>query len=99
MDTTNQFICPHCRFQISNRHYPRCKGCGKVLPKELLYSTEELSAMIAQEARQAEARQREREAQCLAEKKRKTRINDDERLDGDDLVDLVEIFGDALGGE
>ena len=97
MATTNQFVCPDCGFRIFNRRYPRCERCGKALPKELIYSTEELSAMFAQEEREAETRQREREAQRLAEKKRQAQINDNEDLNLSEA--LGEILGDALSDD
>ena len=67
MNSSNRFACPDCGFRIFNRRYPRCERCGKALPKELIYSTEELSAMIAQEEQEAEVRQREHEALLLTE--------------------------------
>lgn len=53
------FQCPACGFQIFNRRVPSCEACGITLPKELLFSAEEIAELDAQ----FERGKKDREAQ------------------------------------
>ena len=63
--------CPHCHRLLYSRRHKKCGHCGGVLPPEVLFSEDEISAIKAeQEAiamRRAKAKAKEEEE----EKKRK----------------------------
>ena len=41
--------CPACGFQVFNRRYPRCEGCGSDLPASLVFSDQERRALLERE--------------------------------------------------
>ena|SRR5450432_2343673 len=47
--TPTKMTCPACGFQVFNRRYPRCERCESDLPASLLYSKDELRALLQTE--------------------------------------------------
>jgi hypothetical protein len=68
MTPERKFRCQACGFQIFNRRVPKCEACGNLLPKELLFTTEEIAALDARH----EQSQKDRE-----KAKRKSRNSND----------------------
>ena len=50
--------CPYCGFIVFNSRYPRCEKCGEQLPGNRVLSKEELVAVLDQERRERERKQR-----------------------------------------
>jgi hypothetical protein len=56
MDTTSRFRCPACDFAIFNRRISNCESCGEALPKDLLYSPEDLLVIEQEHAKNEKIR-------------------------------------------
>lgn len=86
--SANKYQCPACGFQIFNRRVSKCEGCGDVLPKALLFTSEEIAALDAQ----YERNRKEREEQG-----RKARSYDLGGSGGGDGFGSFDIDGDGGG--
>lgn len=61
MNTQPNPKCPSCGFTVFNRRYPNCERCKQLLPRDVVYSSEEVAALQASEktaelARRAQGR-------------------------------------------
>jgi len=50
--------CPYCGFTVFNSRYPKCEKCGEHLPDNMVLSKEALAALLDQERRERERKQR-----------------------------------------
>jgi hypothetical protein len=68
--------CPECGFSIFNRRFGKCESCGVQLPSSIVYTADELKALVAKDKADDEAAQKTRH-------KRRTNSSGDAGYTGD----------------